>query len=101
MVYLLLGRAEGFDRRMTSSRRGHRKATSCALVCCLAQVLPKFFILFEMDPSLEELFAVPLCDNCQDNPACVWCPADTARCVAKESRERSARSSGSAVSDLE
>ncbi|PFH32742.1 zinc finger protein [Besnoitia besnoiti] len=44
-----------------------------------SQVLPKFFLLFEMDPALEELFAVPLCDNCQDNPACIWCPADIAR----------------------
>ncbi|KYK66638.1 zinc finger protein [Toxoplasma gondii TgCatPRC2] len=47
-----------------------------------SQVLPRFFLLFEMDPSLEELFAVPLCDNCQDNPACIWCPADAARLCA-------------------
>lgn len=43
------------------------------------QVVPNYLLLFEVDPTEPELFAVPLCDNCQDFPAAIWCPADTAK----------------------
>ena len=38
-------------------------------------------VLFEVDPAEPELFAVPLCDTCQDFPAAIWCPADMAKYV--------------------
>ncbi|KAL8431405.1 hypothetical protein Efla_001760 [Eimeria flavescens] len=44
-----------------------------------SQVIPNYLVLFEVDPTEPELFAVPLCDNCQDFPAAIWCPADTAK----------------------
>lgn len=44
-----------------------------------SQVLPNYLVLFEVDPTEPELFAVPLCDNCQDFPAAIWCPADAAK----------------------
>ncbi|KAL8272680.1 hypothetical protein Esti_003384 [Eimeria stiedai] len=45
----------------------------------VSQVVPNYLVLFEVDPMEPELFAVPLCDNCQDFPAAIWCPADTAK----------------------
>eukprot|EP00921_Rhytidocystis_pertsovi_P000210 GHVQ01000444.1.p1 GENE.GHVQ01000444.1~~GHVQ01000444.1.p1 ORF type:complete len:641 (-),score=117.36 GHVQ01000444.1:1679-3460(-) len=42
-----------------------------------SQVLPNYLIKFEYDPSYEELFAVPLCDNCGNKPASLWCHADS------------------------
>ncbi|OEH79865.1 b-box zinc finger family related protein [Cyclospora cayetanensis] len=44
-----------------------------------SQVVPNYLVIFEVDPTEPELFAVPLCDNCQDFPAAIWCPADTAK----------------------
>mgnify|MGYP005790075289 CR=1 FL=1 len=45
------------------------------------QVVPNYLVLFEVDPTEPELFAVPLCDTCQDSPAAIWCPADMAKYV--------------------
>ncbi|CDJ32408.1 Zinc finger protein, related [Eimeria mitis] len=52
-----------------------------------SQVVPNYLVLFEVDPTEPELFAVPLCDTCQDFPAAIWCPADTAKlCEACDER---------------
>eukprot|EP01068_Selenidium_serpulae_P005116 Selendium_serpulae@DN3877_c0_g1_i3.p1 len=44
-----------------------------------SQVVPRYLVQLEVDPSLPELFAVPLCDYCHEAPASLWCAADTAR----------------------
>ncbi|CDI84544.1 Chromosome II, complete genome, related [Eimeria acervulina] len=52
-----------------------------------SQVVPNYLVLFEVDPTEPELFAVPLCDTCQDFPAAIWCPADMAKlCEACDER---------------
>ncbi|CDJ41324.1 B-box zinc finger family protein, related [Eimeria tenella] len=52
-----------------------------------SQVLPVYLVLFEVDSTEPELFAVPLCEACQDFPASIWCPADTAKlCEACDGR---------------
>eukprot|EP00923_Selenidium_pygospionis_P010609 GHVN01018498.1.p1 GENE.GHVN01018498.1~~GHVN01018498.1.p1 ORF type:complete len:461 (-),score=52.87 GHVN01018498.1:108-1358(-) len=44
-----------------------------------SQVVPRYLVQFECDPTLPELFAVPLCDYCQEASATLWCSADSAR----------------------
>ncbi|CDJ41337.1 Zinc finger and GTP binding domains, related [Eimeria tenella] len=52
-----------------------------------SQVVPNYLVLFEVNPMEPELFAVPLCDTCQEFPASVWCPADMAKlCDACDER---------------
>ncbi|CAD7924170.1 unnamed protein product [Amoebophrya sp. A120] len=44
-----------------------------------SQLLPKYLVHFELDPSEPEKFALSLCDSCQKEPAAVWCEADQAK----------------------
>ncbi|UKK02563.1 hypothetical protein MACK_002656 [Theileria orientalis] len=48
-----------------------------------SQILARYLIQFEFDPGAEESFALPLCDNCQNDVATIYCPSDTARICAK------------------
>eukprot|EP00922_Rhytidocystis_sp_ex-Travisia-forbesii_P052472 GHVS01077829.1.p1 GENE.GHVS01077829.1~~GHVS01077829.1.p1 ORF type:complete len:681 (-),score=149.35 GHVS01077829.1:88-1929(-) len=44
-----------------------------------SQVEPLYLVNVSVDPSQEELFAVPLCDSCKDQPSSKWCAADGIR----------------------
>uniref|UniRef100_A0A3B0N512 B-box zinc finger containing protein, putative n=1 Tax=Theileria annulata TaxID=5874 RepID=A0A3B0N512_THEAN len=46
-----------------------------------SQILPRYLIQFEFDPSADESFALPLCDNCQSDVSTIYCPSDSARHV--------------------
>ncbi|EDO06276.1 B-box zinc finger family protein [Babesia bovis T2Bo] len=48
-----------------------------------SQILPKYLIQFECDPSAEETFALPLCDSCQNDAATLYCASDTAKICKK------------------
>ena len=43
-----------------------------------AQVLPTFVCRFEVDTDKEEPLALSPCQNCEVNPATIWCAADSA-----------------------
>ncbi|KAK2198241.1 B-box-type zinc finger [Babesia duncani] len=48
-----------------------------------SQILPRYLIQFECDLAATELYALPLCDNCQDEPAIIFCPSDEAKVCPK------------------
>ncbi|EAN31624.2 B-box zinc finger family protein [Theileria parva strain Muguga] len=48
-----------------------------------SQILPRYLIQFEFDPSADESFALPLCDNCQSDVSTIYCPSDSARICSK------------------
>ncbi|GBE61615.1 zinc finger containing protein [Babesia ovata] len=48
-----------------------------------SQILARYLIQFEFDPTAEETFALPLCDSCQNDAATIYCPSDTARICRK------------------
>ncbi|AFZ81129.1 B-box zinc finger domain-containing protein [Theileria equi strain WA] len=48
-----------------------------------SQILPKYLIQFECNPSAEESYALPLCDNCQNDVATIYCSSDAARMCTK------------------
>lgn len=49
------------------------------IVYSSSQILPRYLVQFECDPVVEETFALPLCDNCQNDAATLYCPSDNAR----------------------
>ncbi|KAK1442725.1 hypothetical protein BgAZ_302430 [Babesia gibsoni] len=48
-----------------------------------SQILPRYLIQFECDAAAEETFALPLCDNCQNHAATIYCPSDSAKICKK------------------
>ncbi|CRG97958.1 zinc finger protein, putative [Plasmodium gallinaceum] len=48
-----------------------------------SQLLPRYLIQFECDPSADEHFAIPLCDYCQDAPSAFYCESDEVRLCEK------------------
>ena len=43
-----------------------------------SQILPMFVCRFEVDTDKEEPLALQPCQNCEENPATIWCAADSA-----------------------
>ncbi|CAG9474916.1 zinc finger protein, putative [Plasmodium vivax] len=48
-----------------------------------SQLLPRYLIQFECDPSGEEHFSLPLCDYCGNAPSVFFCESDEVKLCAK------------------
>ncbi|CAD2110057.1 zinc finger protein, putative [Plasmodium vinckei] len=48
-----------------------------------SQLLPRYLIQFECDPSAEEVFSIPLCDYCGNAPSLYYCESDEVKLCEK------------------